>query len=163
MSDPLTLLAVLEITAVLALAVTVVSITATWKVFTKAGCHGWTALVPFYNAAALCQIALRSPAWSALVILPIVINSYTSVFASASSDAAAVITVAAQALLSACCTVVYSVVIGTGLAIAFDRSTLFGVLCGLLPIVGFCILGFGKARYLAAPHPTPHDQAGQFA
>lgn len=154
------LLTSVGVAAVLALAAAVVPIAGMWKMFTKAGYPGWTVLVPFYNAIALCEVALRSSAWAALVIAPATINGYVWLFAPTSSDVAAVV---ALVLLSVACTVVYSMVIGTGLALAFDRSASFGVLCGLFPLVGCCVLGFGVARHAIAKQPRPDDQARRFA
>jgi hypothetical protein len=40
------------------------------------------------------------------------------------------------------------------LARAFGKGTGFGVLTAFFPFIGFCILGFGQARYLG-PQVTP--------
>ena len=47
-------------------------IAGTWKMFAKAGHHGWTALIPIYNIYVLCKVAKRPGWWLILFLIPIV-------------------------------------------------------------------------------------------
>ncbi len=54
------------------LSLAVVVVAGYWKVFTKAGQPGWAAIVPFYNAYVMLQIANKPSWWSILFFIPIV-------------------------------------------------------------------------------------------
>jgi len=43
----------------------------TWKLFVKAGRHGWESLIPFWILIALCAIAGRPWWWSVAIFVPI--------------------------------------------------------------------------------------------
>ena len=43
----------------------------TWKLFVKAGRHGWESLIPFWILIALCAIAGRPWWWSLAIFVPI--------------------------------------------------------------------------------------------
>jgi hypothetical protein len=45
---------------------------AMWRVFEKAGEHGWAALIPIYNAFVLLRIARKPMWWFLLLLIPIV-------------------------------------------------------------------------------------------
>lgn len=49
----------------------VVSIIASWKIFTKAGKPGWASLIPFYNIYVLLQIANMPGWWLLAFFIPI--------------------------------------------------------------------------------------------
>lgn len=51
--------------------VIVVSIIASWKIFTKAGKPGWASLIPFYNIYVLLQIANMPGWWLLAFFIPI--------------------------------------------------------------------------------------------
>lgn len=54
------------------LAFLIVTIVATWKIYTKAGKPGWTCLIPFYNNYMLVDIALGKGILFLLLFVPIV-------------------------------------------------------------------------------------------
>jgi hypothetical protein len=54
------------------LAVVVLMIAATWRVYERAGEPGWAVLVPIFNIYILCKVARMSPWWMLAVIIPIV-------------------------------------------------------------------------------------------
>lgn len=56
----------------LAIALLVFYLGATWKVFTKAGRAGWLSLIPIVNTVVLCQIAGKSGWWVLLLLIPFV-------------------------------------------------------------------------------------------
>ena len=53
-------------------AVIVLMIAAMWRVFERAGEHGWAVLVPIYNLYVLCRVAGMSPWWMLAAIIPFV-------------------------------------------------------------------------------------------
>lgn len=55
------------------LVVTVLVIVAQWKIFTKAGEHGWASIIPFYNNYVLFKIAMGN-GWLFLLCLVPVVN-----------------------------------------------------------------------------------------
>jgi hypothetical protein len=50
------------------LAVTVLIVASTWKIFSKASQPGWAAIIPIYNFIVWCKIVGR-PAWWVLLLL----------------------------------------------------------------------------------------------
>ena len=59
-------------TYIFAIALSVFMIAAMWKVFTKAGKPGWTAIIPIYNVIVLLSIAGKPAWWLVLFFIPIV-------------------------------------------------------------------------------------------
>jgi Family of unknown function (DUF5684) len=57
---------------VIMLALMILVIVSTWKVYTKAGQPGWASIVPFYNVYVLLKIVGRPGWWLALLLVPIV-------------------------------------------------------------------------------------------
>lgn len=55
----------------IALAVGILVLVATWKMFTKAGKPGWAAIIPIYNTIVMLQIAGMSPWMVLLMFIPI--------------------------------------------------------------------------------------------
>lgn len=53
------------------LALAILIIVSFWKIFTKAGQHGWAAIVPFYNLYILLKIAGKPGWWMLLYIIPL--------------------------------------------------------------------------------------------
>lgn len=58
--------------SLLALVWSVLLIVALWRVYTKAGEHGWAAIVPFYNTYVLFRVAGFNPWLFLLLLIPIV-------------------------------------------------------------------------------------------
>lgn len=108
----------------------VLIVVAFWKVFTKAGKPGWASIVPIYNTYILLKIAGRPGWWLLLLFIPFV-------------------------------NIVVYLVVSIDVAKAFGKSSLFGVV-GLFffSVVGYLMLGFGKASYQGgAPSVTPATPA----
>ena len=57
-------------TSLVILAIVVLLIAAMWKVFERAGEHGWAVLVPIYNLVVLCRVAGVSGWWVLAAFLP---------------------------------------------------------------------------------------------
>ena len=54
------------------LAVVVLEIVASWKIFTKAGKPGWAILIPIYNIVVMLEIVGKPIWWIVLLFIPIV-------------------------------------------------------------------------------------------
>ena len=103
-----------------AIAVAVVTIIAMWKVFKKAGKCGWEAIVPFYNIYTLLEISGFKGAYMFFGFIPF----------------------AGPIIL-----LVYMIKAAISLNQKFHKAGGFAVLLILVPVVGYCILGFGKDKY----------------
>jgi hypothetical protein len=121
------------------LIVIIVAIAAVWRIFTKAGRPGWAAIVPFYNAYILLKIVGRPGWWLVLMFIPLV-------------------------------NIVIGIIVAVDLAKSFGKGGLFAFF-GLFvfSIIGYCILGFGSARYLgpaaaggAAQYPGGQNPGQQY-
>ncbi len=97
------------------------SIIAMWRTFQKAKQPGWAAIIPFYNLYILLKIVGRPGWWLILFLIPLV-------------------------------SLIISIVVAIDLAKAFGKSTAYGVIgLWLFSIIGYFMLGFGKATYKGAP------------
>ncbi|MGW4396323.1 DUF5684 domain-containing protein [Amycolatopsis nivea] len=104
------------------LAVTVLAVVALWRVFAKAGRPGWAAIIPIYNVYVWLKVAGRPGWWLLLLLVPLV-------------------------------NLVVVIVVSLDVARAFGKSGVFGFFgLFLFSIIGYLILGFGRARY-TAPGP----------
>ena len=63
-------LTILAIVAIVSLAVFILQIVAKWKIFNKAGEHGWAALIPFYNTYVLYKITWENGLFFLLSYIP---------------------------------------------------------------------------------------------
>ncbi len=102
------------------LAITVVSIIAYWKIFTKAGRPGWNSIVPIYSQYVLFEMVGMKGWYVFLIFIPLV---GAFVFA------------------------VLSLVAYYNLAKCFGKSSGFGVGLIFLPIIFSLILGFDNSKY----------------
>ena len=111
------------------LVVVVVVVVAMWKVFTKAGKPGWAVIIPFYNAYTLLKIVGRPGWWLVLMFIPLV-------------------------------NIVIGIIVMVDLAKSFGKGGLFAFF-GLIvfSVIGYCILGLGKARYVGPAVADPSQQA----
>lgn len=73
------LLAALGSMWIVTMIVAVVSIVAMWKLFTKAGRPGWTALIPFYNTYTLFDIVYPGHGIKFLLLLIPLVNIYIGI------------------------------------------------------------------------------------
>ena len=102
------------------LAIIILMITSLWKIFTKAGRPGWKSIIPFYNFYILLKISGRPGWWMLFFLVP---------FGG----------------------IIVSFILSVDLAKSFGKSTVFGiVLLGLLPLIGYPMLGFGKSTYIGS-------------
>lgn len=124
MTDPTTpeidtaaALGILVVFGIIAAVFAVIGIVIMWKFFTKAGQPGWASIIPIYNAYVLTQIAGRPAWWTVLLCIPGV-NAIAFIF------------------------------VAIDIAKSFGKDAVFGVVgLWLFSIIGFAMLGFGKAQY----------------
>lgn len=94
---------------------------AMWRIFEKAKKPGWAAIIPFYNVYVQLEIVGRPGWWLILYFIPLV-------------------------------NIVVSLIVAIDMAKAFGKSTAFGVIgLWLFSIVGYLMLGYGKAQYTPQP------------
>ena len=105
---------------IFALAISVVQVIAMWKMFKKAGKNGWEAIIPFYNMWTLFEVSGYPGYYIFFAFIPCVGSIVLLVF---------------------------NILAMISLAKKFNKSSGFAVLLILVPIVGFCILGFGNDVY----------------
>lgn len=111
------LLIVYLIIMLVSLVASIVVIIAQWKLFNKAGQHGWAAIIPFYNMWVMCDMVFENKIlWFILLFIP---------FASFVSAIAIII----------------------GFAKSFGKGVGFGIFTLFFPFIGLPILAFGKAEY----------------
>lgn len=96
----------------------IINIVGQWVVFTKAGYHGWAAVIPIYHEIVLLKVAKLSLWWLLWCLVPL----------------GGII--------------VLSVKVCLDIAEAFGKPASFGIGLLLLPFIFFPILAFGKAVYL---------------
>ena len=65
--------------ALLAIALAVATIIATWKLYAKAGEAGWKSLIPIYNAWVFLRMGGQSSWWALVIFVPL-INVVAAVF-----------------------------------------------------------------------------------
>jgi hypothetical protein len=117
-TDPAAVLAIISASTVPALIVGVILVVALWRVFTKAGRPGWAALIPIYNIYTLVKVAGKEGWWTILFFIPIA-------------------------------NVVAAIIVALGVAKNFGKSGAFGFFgLFLFNLIGYLILGFGKAQYV---------------
>ena len=107
----------------ISLALIILKIAATWKIFTKAGEAGWKALIPIYNTVILYKVAGISPLW-VLSYLVAWVPFFGPLF---------ILGVSIYAMLN--------------LSRAFGKEDAFTVGLILLNTIFMMILGFGKSEY----------------
>lgn len=66
------ILAIYVFVSLALLIIYVVGVIARWKIFTKAGRPGWSALIPFYSTYVLCEVVGRPGWWFLLLLIPLV-------------------------------------------------------------------------------------------
>jgi hypothetical protein len=103
--------------------ISMISIIATWKLFTKAGEAGWKCLIPIYNLVILFEIVGISPLW--------VLAYFAFVIPIVGWGVALAVSIDVQIHLAKA--------FGKGLGFAFGLMLLY-------PIFS-CILAFGSAEY----------------
>ena len=99
-------------------AIIAVMVVSMWKLFTKAGKPGWAAIVPIYNTIIMLEISGRPVWWLLLMMFVPFFGAWVAIVAI------------------------------IDFAKSYGKSTGFGVLVALVPIVGYPMLAFGKNSYV---------------
>ncbi|MGK7895568.1 MAG: DUF5684 domain-containing protein [Xenococcus sp. (in: cyanobacteria)] len=105
--------------SLLQLAVFIIMIAGTWKIFEKAGQPGWAILIPIYNFYVLLKVAGRSGWWLIIALIPLINLSV----------------------------IVICIIMPFNIANKFGKGIGYGFGLLFLPFVFYPILGFGNARY----------------
>ena len=105
------------VTWIIYLIIIVLVIAGMWKTFDKAGKPGWAAIIPIYNLIVMLQIVNKPMWWIILFLIPFV-------------------------------NIIGMILVGMEMAVCFGKSKGWGAgLLGILPFIGYPILGFGDAKY----------------
>lgn len=103
------------------LAVIVVMVASLWKLFTKAGKPGWASIVPIYNNIVLLEIIGRPWWWLLIIMLVPFLGLWVAI------------------------------VVMLDTAKAYGKSTGYGILLALVPVIGFPMLAFSKNANYVGP------------
>jgi hypothetical protein len=106
------------------IAVIVLMIVSTWKVFEKAGKPGWAAIIPIYSTIVMVQISKKPMWWAAILLLGGIIPVVGPIAA-----------------------LVGGVIINMAVAKSFGKSEGFGVGMALLGLIFWPMLAFSDAKY----------------
>ncbi|HMH58187.1 MAG TPA: DUF5684 domain-containing protein [Galbitalea sp.] len=102
---------------------------ALWPVLVKSGRHGWGAFIPFYNTYLMEELA-GFRGWLAILFYVPVVN------------------------------LVMGILVARGNGKAFAKGAGFSFwMLWVLPILGYAILGLGKAKYIGDGGRTAHHPA----
>lgn len=120
---------ILIISLIVTLVMLVVYVVSCWKIYTKAGKPGWSAIVPVYNIVVLMEIIGRPKWWVILWFLGVAL--YLIPFVGWIPIA------------------VLYVIISLDIAKSFGKGTAFAIF-GLMifSFVGYIMLAFGKSSYI---------------
>jgi hypothetical protein len=106
--------------AIVGLVLVVLGIAGAWRMFAKAGEPGWGAVIPIFNLYLFGRMAGRPGWWVWLYLVPVV-------------------------------NIVTHLIVCMDVAKNFGKSKAFGfIVLGFLGMIGFIVLGFGKAEFSAA-------------
>ena len=141
----------LIVISIASLVLTILMLTAEWKLFSKAGEQGWKALIPFYNTYVQCKICWKPNAFWAYFVFMILTGVTTGQF-SGFPFYIWVASLIGMSVVSAMMSYYVSLSYGHGLGYAI------GLL--LLPWLFVMILGFGSSKYVG-PMGISQEKAGQ--
>lgn len=145
----------------ISLAVAVVQIIATWKLYEKAGEPGWTSIVPIYYYMQQIKIATGSfrLAWiylgfTGVYLIFCIIAAILSVMGEESMAIVPLVLVVAYVIcvLPICVIACY---VNYIFAKAYGKSTLFCVLSIFFPQIMIIIMGFDKSTQYIGPQNVP--------
>lgn len=109
------------------LIITIIIIIAKWRIFTKAGKHGWAVLLPVYRDVVLFEVAGVSPAYLLIYIamfIPVV-----------------------GPFIYAISMLILKIIVSINLSKNFKKTGAFAIGLILLPTIFYAILGFSKSEY----------------
>ena len=122
------------------IALLVLVLIATWKIFVKVGEKGWKSLIPFYSVYIQCRIAgIPKIFW---IYLPVLLLLQILNWAGRRDTGV-------YGFLNCCNFALQGIYCGY-LARAFGKKTGFCIATAFLPVIFLPILGFGSAKYVGA-------------
>ena len=124
------------------LVICVLTIIATWRIFTKAGEKGWKSIIPIYNAYIYCKIIGMS-FWKWFGIL-LGAGIVSGICAGAGVQAVAVI----GTIVDAVAGFAFGILVARNTGRAFGKGTGFKVGLFFLPTIFELILGLGASEYV---------------
>ena len=127
------------------LVICVLTIIATWRIFTKAGEKGWKSIIPIYNAYIYCKIIGMS-FWKWFGIL-LGAGIVSGICAGAGVQVVATI----GAIVDAVAGFAFGILVARNTGRAFGKGTGFKVGLFFLPTIFELILGFGASEYEGVP------------
>ena len=142
------------------LALCIVMIVALWKIYKKAGEHGWACLVPFYNNYVFYRMTWGN-GW--MFLLPTVLTvGYVFglvLFMLSGFTGEAVPTINMTILAIGCgiASIVINIITLHKLSKSFGYGVGFTLGLLFLPIIFYIILGFGSSKYVGPS--SKHDNA----
>lgn len=151
-TNPFKILASLNnISPLISLSISVLTIVAMWKIFEKAGEEGWKAIIPVYNIYIMFKIAGKKSLFGiylasiiAMIILPIIIIVISLASDTNTSKGAGILLAIAVILALALVCFIINICMYVGLTKKFNLSG--GFVAGLifLNTIFYCIIGFSK-------------------
>lgn len=139
------------ISYIIGLALSVLLIVGLWKVYKKAGEHGWACLVPFYNSFCFFRIAwgngwmFLAPLGATLISAIACVCMVLGIIMGNPAVAFGMFLVLAAALIT---DIVINIMATHKLSKAFGYSVGFTLGLLFLPHIFYMILGFGSAEYM---------------
>lgn len=142
------------------LALCIVMIVALWKIYKKAGEHGWACLVPFYNNYVFYRMTWGN-GW--MFLLPTVLT-FGYVFglvlfmlSGFTGEAVPTINMTILAIGCGIASIVINIITLHKLSKSFGYGVGFTLGLLFLPIIFYIILGFGSSKYVGPS--SKHDNA----
>ncbi|MCI2062099.1 MAG: DUF5684 domain-containing protein [Eubacteriaceae bacterium] len=139
-----------------ALAITVLYIIGRWKMFQKAGQHGWGAIVPFYNIYLDYKIAWGSGTAFFVTLILTVLAGFTRNFYDTNGSTMLSYVMLIVAAMAGIALIVIAIMLNVRMARAFGHGIGFAAGLIFLNVVFVIIIGFGSAKY-KGPNGVPGD------
>lgn len=130
-------------TGIIGLIVAVLEIIALWRIFKKAGKHGWAAIIPIYNLVVLFNVAGMSGWWT----LAVFGLSFVSGLAVTISNHGDVTSGSVLNIIAWICSVILYVYLYMRLARGFQKGAWFTLGLIILNPLFMLILGLGGSKY----------------
>lgn len=109
---------------IVVIAIAILHIVATWKIFEKAGKPGWAAIIPIYATIVWVQVSRKPMWWAAVVLLGGIVP-----------------------VVGPIVQLVGGIIVAMAVGKNFGKSDGFGVVMGIFPFIVRPILAFSDAKY----------------
>lgn len=128
---------------IIALVLTILEISAKWKLFKKAGKNGWEAIVPYYNTWTLVEIS-GCKWWFFLLII---CSSLISFNISLDINETSSINYNALEFIGSIINVFALYMVNYNIAMKCEKSIGYAIGLTLLPFIFYPMLGFGDGKF----------------